>query len=390
MRPEGGKVLANAFCSPGSLTVPNANFDITVSEETKKLLDFFQKRSLVSGYLRHVLDADLFDPRQVTEPDWYGPLNKHLALVKASGQRWFDTTSVSMTGLVQNYIDFPNSYDGQMHQLRSLMNDLIARSGGAERTVGDIVAIFDKLIIDAGAQKKRSATCDAELRSLLRDLSSAIEQLSSGAASVNAAIQVDQQAVRDISDHIASLQAQLQTDIKAAIAADSGTLAALVVLVIGIVVAVAAPGTAAIISAVVAGVGLLGTVVGTVITSTNIVDDQNAILDKIHDLSSENQQVVVLNALAQTVSQLVDTYTDPEFDAADLVDTWTGLVIDLQQVRNLIVAGHGEPTEMAAVLADIQDFQRTLHGLRDYATELQTAALTVDTLPVQTLTPLAA
>ena len=84
----------------------NANFDMTVAAETANLLAFFQKRSLMSGYLRSVLNANLFDPHQVTKPDWYDPLNRHLQTLQTQAQTWFNTASVTMTTLPQNYINF--------------------------------------------------------------------------------------------------------------------------------------------------------------------------------------------------------------------------------------------------------------------------------------------
>jgi len=370
--------------------VTNANFDMTVAGETATLLGFFQKRSLMSGYLRHVLDANLFDPHQVTKPDWYDSLSKNLSDVKAKGQQWFDVTSVSMTDLAQNYVNFANAFDGQMGKLLPLMTDLIAGTGDADTIVGGIVTIFDDWISQARGEAKSAAASEAAFKSYLTGLSAAITALTQGAASVNTAIAVDKQQVINITADIATLQAQLQTDIKAAIAANSGTLAALIVLIIGIVIVVGSGGTAAIVGAVIAGVGLAGTLVGTIITSIDIVNDQNAIVAKMGELSDENQQVVVLNGIALTVNGLVDTYKDAGVDMSDLVDTWSNLVTNLQQVRDLIIAERTDVQGLKAVLCDIKDFQTTLDALRLYATDLQAAALSVDALPVKTLTPLAA
>lgn len=364
----------------------NANFDMTVATETANLLSFFQKRSLMSGYLRSVLHANLFDPHQVTKPDWYDPLTKHLGALQTQAQAWFDTTSVTMTTLPQNYINFANGFDGQSDTLVTAIGDLIAGSGDADTHVDNIITLFDQLITYAHHAGKSASAEDKALKAYLIDLTAGITSLTEGAASVNTAIAVDKQAVDDITGAIKALQSQLQTDIDAAIAANSGTLAALIVLVIGIVVAVTTGGAAAIIGAVVAGVAVAGTIAGTVVTSLNIVNDQNAIIEKQRELSDENLQIVVLNGIALTVNGLLDTYKNQGFDMGDLVGTWDDLANNLAAVRNLIIAERGDPQALKAVLADINDFGTTIDALRLYAKDLQNAALSVDALPHSVVT----
>lgn len=364
----------------------NANFDMTVATETANLTTFFQKRSLMSGYLRSVLAANLFDPRAVKKPDWFDPLNKHLGALQKQAQAWVDTDSVTMTDLPQNYINFANGFDGQSGILVKKIGELIAKKGDGDLLVEEIVTIFDQLVTFAHRASKTASKQDKALKAYLIDLTAGITSLTEGAASVNTAIAVDKQAVLDIVDDIKKLQSQLQADIRAAIAANSGTLAALICFIIGIVIAVGSGGTAAIAGAVVAGVGLAGTVAGTIITSVNIVDDQNAIIEKQAELSEENQQILVLNGVAMTVNGLLDTYKDEGFDLDDLVGTWDDLAQNLHQVRNLIIAERGNIHELSAVLSDIKDFRTTIDAMRLFADELQTAALSVDAIPLRVIT----
>ena len=364
----------------------NASFDLDVAAEKKRLLTFFQLRTIMSSYSRSVLDANLFDPR-LEKPDWYDAVVGHLTATQAQSQRWFDTVAPPMTVIPQAYINFANSFSGQMPRLTAAMNSLIASHGANDdKDIQAITAIINELLTIVRAQGAVLGQSKSDLQAYLSDLTQAIKGLTDGAATVNSAIQIEKEAIIGTTDAIAALQSQLQADIRAVIGSSVATFIALIGMVVAIVLAVANPVAGMVAGAVVGGLLLAGGVIGTALTAVNVVADQKAILKKQSELSAEGQQVVILNSLALTLKGLLGTYQDRDFDLGGLAATWSTLDSNLEQVRDLIIAERTDKAGLQAVLTDLQDLGSMLTALTKFSTDLQDAALSGDASPIQTVT----
>lgn len=367
--------------------MPNGRFDLDVDAEEKKILAFFQLRTVLSAYARSVLTANLFDPRLGEKPDWYDTVVGHLAATQAQLQRWFDGVAPPTTALPQAYVNFANAYSGQLPNLLETLRHLIA--GGDQASSKDIqavTAIVNELLKIARAQNAAVLQQGSELRTYLGALDLAIKGLTDGAATVNSAIQIEKQAVLDTTDAIAGLQAQLQTDIRAVIGSSVTTFIGLVGLVVAIVIAVADPTAAPIAGAVVAGLVMAGGAIATGLMADSVVKDQEAILNKQAQLTAESQQVVILNGLALTLKGLVLTYEDPAFDPDALASTWHTMALNLEALRDTIIAERTDADGLKELVADLQGLDAMLERLQQFATRLQEAALSGDRTPIQTLT----
>ena len=336
----------------------NGSFDLDASVEKTKLLTFFQLRTVMSSYSRGVLYATLYDPTLGNKPDWYDTVVGHLTATQTQSQRWFDTVAPPLTALPQTYI----------------------------KDLDTVKSILDELATIARAQSNAIALRKSDLHAYLSDLAQAINGLTEGANTVNDAIADQKKEVQDTTDAIAALQMQLQADIRAVIGSSVVAFIGLIGMIVAIALAVANPVAGFIAGAVVGALTLAGGVIGTALTSVSVVADQNAIIQKQSELSTENQQVVVLNSLALTLNRLTDTYKDPGFDLSGLAATWSTMNTNLEDVRDLIIAERTDKDGLRSVLADFNNLASMLEALTQFSTQLQEAALTGDATPIQILT----
>jgi hypothetical protein len=365
----------------------NGSFDLDVSAEKTKLLTFFQLRTVMSSYSRGVLYATLYDPTLGNKPDWYDTVVGHLTATQTQSQRWFDTVAPPLTALPQTYINFADSFLGQMPQLIAAMQSLIAsQAPNDDKDLDTVKSILDELATIARAQSNAIALRKSDLHAYLSDLAQAINGLTEGANTVNDAIADEKKEVQDTTDAIAALQMQLQADIRAVIGSSVVAFIGLIGMIVAIALAVANPVAGMIAGAVVGALVLAGGVIGTALTSVSVVADQNAIIQKQSELSTENQQIVVLNSLALTLNRLTDTYKDPGFDLSGLAATWSTMNTNLEDVRDLIIAERTDKDGLRSVLADFNNLASMLEALTQFSTQLQEAALTGDATPIQILT----
>jgi hypothetical protein len=106
------------------------------------------------------------------------------------------------------------------------------------------------------------------------------------------------------------------------------------------------------------------------------VNDQNEIIEKQKELSNDSQQVVLLNSLALTVNGLLDTVQNDNFQLglAQVEATWVTLEDNLKAIDAKLVGGRTDTEALKRVLTDLQDFQKTLHEVKVFCTEIQSGA----------------
>ena len=215
------------------------------------------------------------------QPAWYSALSTELVQLQAQAQAWFDTVAPPLTQLPQWYIDVANQYLGQFPQLSAAVENLINKNGSnVESDVDTIIAIFDRLLNVARAQSRAVGDGAASLRTYGGVLTQAIDAMTNGAESVNAAIVDEKAAIADTTNAIAALQGQLETDMRALIGAAVGAGIGLGAAVAGIALAISETGVGAVVTAVVGVVVAIGGAIATALLAVSVVADQQAIFEK--------------------------------------------------------------------------------------------------------------
>lgn len=358
----------------------DAYFDLNLVAEKKKLLGIFQQRSIISGFTKSVIDSKLensFGSQQSNKPSWYDDLVIHFDQTLSESLHWHDTVAPSIGNVLIPYIDFSRTFDGHFEQFSSLLTKVINDADAdVDHTVNFMEAIIARWITSVRQHASDASALQDKTQSFSKDLKRAIKGLTEGAQSVNNDLETERDAVKDVTDQIAQLHSKLQSDINSAIAADAATLVGFVGAIVTIVVTIANPLAGAVAGAVVVGLDVIVDAVGTTITSIEIVNDQNEIIEKQKELSNDSQQVVVLNSLALTVNGLLDTVQNDNFQLglAQVEATWVTLEDNLKAIDAKLVGGRTDTEALKRVLTDLQDFQKTLHEVKVFCTEIQSGA----------------
>jgi hypothetical protein len=367
----------------------NGNFVLSVRDEQQKLATFFLQRTLVSVYARYVLDAILVDAQFGQSPAWFVALAGELEGLRGQARIWFDSVAPPLTALPQTYIDMSNAHAGQLPALTAAMKRLIANRGHHDDgEIQAITTICNSLLATIRAQGTAVGNRSLALQGYGGSLNLAIKAMTDGAASINAAIIEEKEAIHDTSQLLQALQSQLAADVRgligSAVVGGVGLAGGIVSIVLTVGGTLTGPG--AVVGCIVAVVAAIAGIVATGLLAANVVADQQGILEKQAQLSTEGQQLVELNGLSATVKALLDAYQDPFLDLSPLTRTWSTLADNLEAVRDLIVAERTDETGLAAILGDLQTLGSDLERLTGFATTLQNAALAGDSAPTQVLT----
>jgi hypothetical protein len=360
-----------------------------MANEQRKLSTFFQQRTVMSGYARHVLDFVLLTWQAEDPPSWLPTLSKELVELQAQAASWFAGPAPSLTRLPQTYVDASNAFAGQMPQIAAVINRMIANGGrGSDDDVQALTTLFNCVLISIRARGGVVQDCATTLQGYGDNLGAAIKAMTEGAASIKSAIGDENEAIHQLGNDIDNLKSMIAADINNLIGTVIVGAAGLAGLGVSITLTVmdSVSGWTAGLGIFIAACTAIAGIVSLSLTAANLVADQQAIAQKQAQLSVEGQQLVVLKGLSSTLGTMLHAYQDPHFKLDPLNDSWTTLEDNLESVRDLIIAERTDVAGLKSTLADLHSLQDQLAGMASYATQLQSAALAGDVQPMQLLT----
>ena len=159
----------------------------------------------ITGYCNAVRNLDLLPPLPGNVPDWYAPLNTNLQNMKGHGQIWIDRIGPSMTAIPQAIINFNNTFEGQYDTIMGVLKE-IGINPPTPQQKQNLLTLMNALLAAMTAEQTAISGANTSLIQFNDNLSNDHTQLTTGAASVTAAIQYDKADVDAMKKKVQALQ----------------------------------------------------------------------------------------------------------------------------------------------------------------------------------------
>jgi hypothetical protein len=329
----------------------------------------------IRGYAIGVEQTHLIpiDPNKL--PDWWGPLTKTLVTAQTHAGTWTQTLEPAITSKIpQAAITTGNHFDTAANDILGILASGTPPTSAQQQTIVEDLQWISSHLADNHAD---IVQLQATFTQFQKDTGTDFGAMSTGAASIQHALDVDADLATTLSSDITVQQANIAADGKVITA--SGIAGGVGIFVgAGLIGLGAAAGPAAPF---LIGAGIF-LVVGSVVEMAAVIAvyeqklaaAQNKLNDDQAALTLEKQQALSLTALSKTVGNLVDLNKAMGQSLSEIADWWQGVrdkidavITDVQNAQSDEGFWHGLKLDVEAAQTDWADF-------RSFATNMQTMA----------------
>jgi hypothetical protein len=347
----------------------NNDTAVELQEMQNKLVAYLNAVVKITADAHTVRNAVLLAVHPGHEPDWYAQLNANFTRAQTHAANWLDTILPDFTNVPQAIINYNNTFTTAYDMIMKILNE-VGTGGPTTSQQAELLLLFAALVDALREDQAMIQTVRDQIVQFNDDLAADNTALTTGAASIIHAIADDYQRVIDLNANIASLQAQIASMNQLITFGGIGTAGFFVVSMLlmntgPLAIAVGVIGVGGSIAAIIAATVIIGR-------------DQAKILDDQAEISAENQQIIVLTTIANTVSILVKTIQDAVLQMDPVLTTWATLGVKMQAVTDLLKKASGP--DWLKILNEELDMgasKRAWDQLTDFATKMQQTSITV-------------
>ena len=351
-----------------------------VAVVSRQIANNFLTSNYLTIYAQSFLNTVLhpLDPK----PDWFDQIDSSLDNAHSIMSQWIlkDGPSVA-SGLPQAFIDYADSFLAAAGSIQTLVGEAEKNSGKTptDQQRSSLLALLGRLSDEAQAQKTRVADLQTLMSTFSDQVRSQQSSLSQDIAAISATVTADQQDIQMLQAQIAQLQQKLATVTANAKNASSGAAISAVQLVLTLLtatIAVAVTEGAAIPFLSIAG-GFLSTGEKSVedfIDDAKILDDLKAISNLQLKMTAEQQQVVSLQAIINTLDSLQTQNEQATNSVFSFSPIWDDVYDQLQSPIEAL----DQPSvdvSLISTLNNIQDASISWTTISTQATNIQESAI---------------
>lgn len=353
-----------------------------VAVVSRQITTNFLTSNYLTIYAQSFLNTVLhpLDPK----PDWFDQIKSSLDNAHSIMSQWVlkDGPSVA-SGLPQAFINYADSFLAAAGSIQTLVNEAEKNPGKTpnDQQRSALLALLGRLSDEAQAQK----TTVSNLQNLMSKFSDQVKSqqnaLSEDIATITVTLKADQQDIQQLQAQIAQLQQKLATVTANAKNAASGAATSGVQLILTVLVAtiaVAVTEGAAIPFLSIAG-GFLSTGLKSVedfIDDSKILDDMKAISNLQLKMSAEQQQVVTLQAIINTLDSLQTQNEQATNNVFSFSPIWDDVCDQLQSPIEALKQPSVD-VSLISTLNSIPDASAGWTTISNQATKIQESAIKV-------------
>lgn len=326
-------------------------------------------------------------------PDWWDTINTNLGTAQGHAQTWTNTLEPAITSTI------PQAVISTGTRFNTAATDIlnILQAAGTNPPTSDqqatILEDLQWMSSHLGQIETNISTLKNTFTQFQTDSGTDFQNLSSGSAAIQKALNVDEDTITRLNGDILAAQADIAAD-NAAITA-SGIAGGVGLFVgVGMIGLGAAAGPAAPF---VIGIGAF-IVVGSIVEMATVISiyaqklaaAQNRLNDDQAQLALEQQQVASLTALGNTISNLTDLNKAMGQSLSEIADWWAGVkakldvvITDVQDATDDMGFWHQFTLDITTAKTDWQQFS-------DFATNMQAIATGAPTKSVDVAPPVPA
>jgi hypothetical protein len=331
-----------------------------------QLNTFGDSLTMVTAFCNAANAASLLPPLPGHVPTWYPTLNQNLTNLKGHSLNWIGNIGPSMTAIPQAIINYKNSFDGQYNTIIALL-DAIGINPPTPTQKANLIIEMNALLNALKAQQQVLTDAQSRLVGFNSDISGDYTALNGGAASITEAITEDKSQVVSLGQQIKALQIEVDAMHQEMIYVGLGVASGAVVGVIGLAFSQTGLG---IFVAIIGFAGMLASVGVMIAAGVRMAQAKDNITADMEALNIDNQQIVVLNSVSNTINMLVEKGGKATQAMAAVLIDWATLVTKMESViEGLNAAEH----DIGSILdlGDMATAKLAWDELADYAQGLQ-------------------
>jgi len=341
----------------------------------QKLVDYWNAVANINASSFGIVKTELKRIDESAEPPaWWNELSGNVKACQGHAQFWIGTIYPSLTRVPQTIITYNTFFGITIRSVIDLMKKVEARTA----TAADKQAIKDKLgllVTQLGTSKKQVGAVRTDIKNFTDQLAADHTALSSGAASVTAALKENEKEVQRLTALVEELRAELQSLM------DKMTVAQVAMGVSMTIVGVAmfSMGPFGTIGLVIGLIGAVGSAVAWVILLEKAKDKQAEIDRELPKLDKAALQAFALKAIDASVKNLIGNIDTINENITIVADTWAKLETDLSGIlTKLNAASDDQWVDIIQKGMDIGAAQEAWKSLAEFAGKLQKVDVAID------------
>jgi len=363
-----------------ALALGRINRDDTATElrqMKEKLTAYTNAVALITANAHTITKASLQKVDAANPPAWWTTLSGNFTACQGHAQTWIDTIYPSLTRVPQAIIDYNTYFQATAGRIDRLLQAMEGKTPTEEQKK-TLLSLLNLLVNKLSACRTEVEAVRADIKVFTQEMAADHKALTTGSASITAAIEDTNKNVTRLKLRIEALRLEIVA-LNAQLTAASVALGAS--LVVGFVGMTFLPFIMIPIAIIGAGVSI-GFMIDAIV---RLNETHQEIADDAAELTKNEKQALVLAAIASTVDALVGSIDQITSNIDIVSSTWATLDVKLRSVITSIKAARDEHwLDIVAQEIDIDTSREAWKQLQAFAEKLQQVNLVVtdETIPI--------
>lgn len=299
----------------------------TVQQKTQQS---FVSLQVITASCHAVQNTNFVSPP--TKPDWFDGLDSKLTAAKATAGTWVNTLAEDVTSTIPAaVIDYSTTYSaltGQIHEIAKAHPDA---SGKDNQYVKEVAALIAGMIESVDNIITKVEAVNTKLTQWGKDMQTSHDDLTKGAANIQAAETDLQTDITKMNGAIKNLNTYIDNENKAIAVAAGAIGVGLLLLVAGIALAPETGGASLLVAAT-GGIAVVGGAVTWGVMQSKINEQYKEIAADTKELNDDKKQLLALQGLGQASDLAIRSIANATTALSDFKTSWGVFTKELQGV----------------------------------------------------------
>ena len=364
-----------------ALALARTNRDDTAAElrqMKEKLTAYTNAVAAITANAHTITRASLQQIDPANPPAWWNDLSEKFTACQGHAQTWIDTIYPSLTRVPQAIIDYNTYFQATTTRIDKLLEAMEGKTPTEEQKK-TLLSLLNLLVTKLARSRAEVEAVRADIKVFTQEMAADHKALTTGSASITAAIEDVNKNVTRLKARIEALRLEI-TALNAQLTAAAVALGAS--MVVGYVGMTFLPFILIPIAIIGAGVSI-GFMTDAIV---RLGKTQQEIADDSSSLTKNQKQALVLAAIASTVDALVGSIDQITTNIDVVSSSWATLDAKIKSVMESIKAARDEHwLDILLQEIDIDTSRTAWNQLQEFAQKLQQVSLvaTDETIPIK-------
>ncbi len=362
------------------LALARSNRDDTAAElrqMQEKLTAYTNAVAAITANAHTITKASLQQIDPANPPAWWNTLSGNFTACQGHAQTWIDTIYPSLTRVPQAIIDYNTYFQATTTRIDKLLEAMEGKTPTEEQKK-TLLSLLNLLVTKLASSRAEVEAVRADIKVFTQEMAADHKALTTGSASITAAIEDTNRNVTRLKERIEALRLKI-------VALNAQATAAALALGMSFIVGYIGMTFLPFIMIPIAIIGA-GVSIGFLIdAAVQLSKTQQEIADDSASLTKNEKQALVLAAIASTVDGLVSSIDQITTNIDVVSAAWATLDVKIKSVMDSIKAARDEHwLDILLQEIDIDASRTAWKQLQEFAKKMQEVGFVVtdETVPI--------